>query len=191
MKAKGPIHASPGDCVLSCLRRDFHWVTFLGSNKAEESVYKPFWFSYLFVFYKLILLLSGLDPRTVRPFLYFNKTKTPVSYLTGMGENVRPPQKWLEVKYVGNHTHTHNARTHIIPYLSSCTRCESYTYIIAFSHMEFGPLLTRSGHTHLAVSLLVSSYSSCLLVYSYFSFLRNLLRGILFSIPVLCPKLGL
>ena len=107
MKAKGPIHASPGDCVLSCLRRDFHWVTFLGCNKAEESVYKPFWFSYLFVFYKLILLLSGLAPRTGHHFLYLNKTKPPDSYLTEMGENGRPPLKWLEVKRVGNHTHTH------------------------------------------------------------------------------------
>jgi hypothetical protein len=188
MKAKGPIHASPGDCVLSCLRRDFHWVTFLGCNKAEESVYKPFWFSYLFVFYKLILLLSGLAPRTGHHFLYLNKTKPPDSYLTEMGENGRPPLKWLEVKRVGNHTHTHTHThtQHTISIVLYEVR-KLYVHHCLLPDMELGPLLARSGHTHLAVYLMVSPYTSCLLACSFFSFLHNLLRDIL-SLDVLYSR---
>jgi hypothetical protein len=48
-----------------CLLRDFHRVTFRGPNKPEERAFVAlFGFSYFFVFYKLILPLSGHDSHT-------------------------------------------------------------------------------------------------------------------------------
>jgi hypothetical protein len=66
---------------------------FLDLTSQKRAFIALFYSLIFFVFYKLILLLSGHDSRTVHPILYFNETKTPVPYLTEMGENVRPPQK--------------------------------------------------------------------------------------------------
>jgi len=63
--------------------------------------------------------------------------------------------------------------------------------------MELGHLLTRSGHTHLEVSLMVSPGFSCLLVCSfvlssviYYEGLCSYVEANFFCIPVICPKLG-
>lgn len=54
----------------------------------------------------------------------------------------------------------------------------SYHHI---ANMELGPLLTRSGLTHLEVFLMVFPGFFCLLICSFFAILNNLFQGILFK----------
>jgi hypothetical protein len=141
----------------------------------------------LFVFYKLILLLSGLDPRTVHPILYFDKSKTPVFLFNRDGrkfetttEVTRSRTCWEPHTHTHTHTRTQNTYTVcVILYEERKIRHQP-------AKMELGPCLTRSGRTNLAVSVMVSPGFSCLSVCSFFLVFSVICYGA-FSVYMLQP----